>query len=353
MNSPADALQDLLPLVSAGPLALKQIRAVAEALLDPAIATPLKADFLLAWTQRGETAEELVACTELFLPLANDPGLRGTWHGQPLLDCCGTGGGGLDIINFSTAMMFVLAAMGVPVVKHGNRGQTKKSGSADVLEALGLRIDFAPGDHARCLDEVGCVFLFAPSFYPAFAAVAPARRQASAAGQRTIFNLLGPLLNPARPNARLVGVFQPNLVALYRKTLAKLSCPLFFVACGQDRDSGRMLGEASANGPTWLASTLRDAAGAPLGNLTRKSPNASLESLLVQDAADSARCIARLLQGEDRGLAREMLLLNSALAAWTQGTVSSLEEGLDRAGEALDSGRALHCLERWRRLFPA
>src|SRR5277367_4085888 len=212
-------LHDLTQVIPKRSMAPDEICAAARELLDASVADPIKAGFLRAWAQRGETAAELAACAEAFLPRALDPGLRGSWKGRPLLDCCGTGGGGLNLLNISTGLMFILTAMGIPVVKHGNRGITKRTGSADVLEAMGIKIDLAPEEVPKCLEEVGCAFLFAPAYHTAFATIAPVRRVLAGQGHRTIFNLLGPLLNPARPDARLVGVFKPKHVALYQAVL--------------------------------------------------------------------------------------------------------------------------------------
>ncbi len=311
-----------------------------------------KISFLTAWTERGEIARELAACVEALLPTAAPLEFRGQWQGEPLFDCCGTGGGGLNLLNISTAVMFVLGAVGIPVVKHGNRGLTKKSGSADLLEALGLRINFTSSEIPACLEQVGCVFLFAPSCFPSLAAVASARRQLAAQGRRSIFNLLGPLLNPARPDSRLIGVFQEKHLSLYREALEIMGCARFTIAWGRDGKSGRPLGEISALGPTRVNSTLRLSSGDFLG-LDWKHPPADLGALLVADAAESARRTVALLRGEEKGLGREMLRLNSAVGAWTQGKAKSLDEGLALADEALDSGRALACLERWQKLFPA
>src|SRR5277367_5170366 len=194
-------LHDLTQVIPKRSMAPDEICAAAGELLDASVGDGLKAAFLRAWAQRGETAVELAACAEAFLPQALDPGLRGSWQGKPLLDCCGTGGGGLNLLNISTGLMFILAAMGIPVVKHGNRGITKRTGSADVLEAMGIKIDLAPELVPRCLEEVGCAFLFAPFYHTSFATIAPVRRALGAKGQRTIFNLIAPLLNPARPDA--------------------------------------------------------------------------------------------------------------------------------------------------------
>jgi anthranilate phosphoribosyltransferase len=348
MMSPV--LTDLTSALPDRSLTAEEIRAAAGELLEASVPDAAKAAFLRAWAQRGETAAELAACAEAFLPQALDPGVRGSWNGRALLDCCGTGGGGLNLLNISTGLMFILSALGIPVVKHGNRGITKKSGSADVLEALGIKIDLAPEEVPRCLDEVGCAFLFAPAYHTTFAAIAPVRRSLAAQGQRTVFNLIGPLLNPARPDARLVGVFKPEHVALYQQALELMRCPRFTVACGEDQGSRQMIGEASAHGTTLFGSTLHLPDGSPLTRLTQ-IPNAplheKLDSLLVRNADESASRLVTIFSGEDQGLDRETLLLNAAVAGWTHGSAASLEEGLAQGTEALDSGRALEKLKAW------
>ena len=256
-------LTDLQQRAVAGELSPGDVAQAMAALLDPAVSDEPKAAFLRAWAQRGETAGELAACAHALLPRAVDPGVRGTWNGKPLLDCCGTGGGGLNLLNISTGVVFILAAMGIPVVKHGNRGLTKKSGSADVLEALGIRIDLPPERLVSCLEEVGAAFLFAPAFHTSFSVLAPVRRQLGAEGQRTVFNLLGPLLNPARPDARLVGVFSEAHLHLYFNALNAIGCPHFAVACGEDATGTTKIGEVSADGKTWIAGTRRGPDGQP------------------------------------------------------------------------------------------
>ena len=343
-------LRELTLIIPNRFLTAEEIRQAAGQLLDVSVSDELKAAFLSSWARRGESAEELAACTEAFLPQAINPGIRGTWNEHPLLDCCGTGGGGLNLLNISTGLMFILGALGIPVVKHGNRGITKKSGSADVLEALGIKINLAPEQVRLCLEKVGCAFLFAPAFHPSFAVVAPVRRALAAQGQRTVFNLLGPLLNPARPEARLVGVFKPEHVPLYQRALELMKCPRFTVACGEDAESGKMIGEVSATGTTLFGSTLKLPNGMPLASFTRTLPPSDvqkLDSLLVGNAAESAQRIMDILSRKEKGLARQTLLMNAAMAAWTHGTASSEEEGLAQSTEALDSGKALEQLKRW------
>jgi anthranilate phosphoribosyltransferase len=343
-------LPDLTLVIPIRSLTTGEIADASRALLDAAVSDDVKGAFLLAWAKRGETAGELAACAEAFLPNALDPGLRGSWHGKALLDCCGTGGGGLNLVNISTGLMFVLVAMGIPVVKHGNRGITKRSGSADVLEAMGIKIDLEPEQVPRCLEEVGCAFLFAPAYHTTFAAIAPVRKALAAQGQRTIFNLLGPLLNPARPDARLVGVFHAKHVELYQEALERMKCPKFSVVCGQDQESGKMIGEVSAHGGTLFGSTLKLPEGVYLTSITRTPEPAlkeKLDSLLVRNADESASHLETIFSGEEQGLDRETLLINAAVASWTHGTATSLEEGLAQSEEALDAGKALAQLKKW------
>jgi len=345
-------LRDLTDIIPNRPLTPEEISSAGRELLDASADDASKGKFLRAWAERGETAAELAACAEAFLPQALDPGLRGSWKGKPLLDCCGTGGGGLNLLNISTGLMFILSAMGIPVVKHGNRGITKRTGSADVLEAMGIKIDLAPEEVPRCLEEVGCAFLFAPAYHTTFAVIAPVRRALAAEGQRTVFNLLGPLLNPARPDARLVGVFKPEHIALYKSALELMKCPRFTIVCGEDEESRKMIGEVSAHGTTLFGGTLRLPNGAPLTHIKRTPAppiHEKLDSLLVRNPDESASRLETIFSGEEQGLDRETLLMNAAVASWTYGSVGSLEEGFEQGAEALDSGNALKVLQRWQK----
>ncbi|RME94121.1 MAG: anthranilate phosphoribosyltransferase, partial [Verrucomicrobia bacterium] len=191
------------------PLTTDQIPAAVEALVAEAFPPEAKADFLIALADKGETPEEIAGFArelrERATPLPVPPALRE----RGLLDVVGTGGDGLGTINLSTAAALIAATAGVPVAKHGNRAVTSKSGSADVLEALGIPIELEPDQAARILAGRGFVFLFAPRYHPAFKHIAPARKLCAQRGRRTLFNFLGPLLNPARPTAQLMGVPRP------------------------------------------------------------------------------------------------------------------------------------------------
>ena len=212
----------------------------------------------------------------------------------------------------------------------------------------------------QCLDEIGCAFLFAPTYHTSFATIAPVRRSLAAQGQRTIFNLLGPLLNPARPDVRMVGVFKKEHLKLYHEALVHLGCPIFSVVCGEDAESKKLIGEVTAQGITTISSNLPSLHKRP-AHIDRNDRNMSLfsleinpaeapvklETLFVKDAADSAKRLTAILSNEDQGLGRDTLILNAAVASVTHGTVSSLEEGMTRSTEALDSGKALAVLKRW------
>jgi anthranilate phosphoribosyltransferase len=334
----------LTPEVAHRELTREEVAAALAALLEPGADDTAKSIFLRAWAQRGETASELAASAETLLTRTDDPGVRGSWHGQPLLDCCGTGGGGLNLLNISTGIVFILAAMGIPVVKHGNRGITKKSGSADVLEALGIKIDLQPDQVEACLEKVGAAFLYAPLYHTTFATVAPVRKQLAAEGQRTIFNLLGPLLNPARPDARLVGVFKDEHVPLYFDALTAMKCPRFTVACGEDK-TGVKIGEVGA--VTLFASTMTEYNGRSDFSSTYWSTN-SFSDLAVDGATQSASELDQILSNNKGGLGRRLLILNAAIAARMH-TDSPLDlpSFVARAEQALENGSAREVLRKW------
>lgn len=323
------------------PLPDALIALVTGELLAADVALEPKADFLRAFTDKGETATELAAFVRAFLPHAVDPGFAGTWDGKALLDCCGPGGGGLPLFNVSTATVFVLAALGVPVVKHGNRGVTKKSGSADVLQALGIRIDLPPEQARRCLAEVGAVFFFAPHYHPAFAQVAPVRQLLAIEGRRTLFNLLGPILNPAQPAAQLVGVFYPEQLALYDETLRALGRQRHEIVLGRDAVMNRAIGEVSVTGPNEFRGNV-DLAAWKIPTVT-----GDLHALEVSSAEESAARIIGLLNGEERGLGRTLLEANAAVALGVQGSATTWDEAIARVREAIDSGRARDVIKRW------
>ena len=188
-------------LAAGQPLANDQIILAVEQLTDEKISAPMKADFLIALAQKGESPEEIAAFASALREKSIPPPLDAETRAREILDVVGTGGDHLSTFNISTTTAILCAAAGVTVAKHGNRAVTSTVGSADVIETLGIRVDLSPAEAAHALRDHGFAFFFAPNFHPAFKNIAPARKICAARGQRTIFNILGPLLNPARPSA--------------------------------------------------------------------------------------------------------------------------------------------------------
>ena len=209
-------------LESGNNLSQSQIAMAAEALLEENDDTATKTEFLKALSAKGETPAEIATFVEAFLKHAVDPGFGPEDCKGPTIDVCGTGGDKLDLFNISTASVFVLAGGGLTVLKHGNRGITSKSGGADVLEELGVPIDLPVHALRECVLEHGAGFLFAPLYHPAFKAVVPVRKVLAEEGIRTVFNLIGPLLNPVRPDYQLVGVFDSAFTSPFAEILGRL-----------------------------------------------------------------------------------------------------------------------------------
>jgi anthranilate phosphoribosyltransferase len=292
--------------------------------------------FLLALARRGETAEELLGGAEALRAEA----IPFPFVGKPLLDTCGTGGDGSQTYNISTAVAFVAAAAGVPVAKHGNRSVSSRSGSADVLEALGANIDLGPEGSARALEETGFTFLNARRFHPAMRHVARARADL---GIRTLFNWLGPLSNPARATHQLLGVAEGDRVEMVAKVLSQLGITRALVVHGtggMDELSlleGNLAVETGPNG----AGTPRSIEGRMLG-----LPPAEIDSLRGGDPARNAGILREVLSGE-AGPRRDALVLNAAAALWISGKAPTLAEGAMLAREEIDSRRALLVLDRF------
>jgi anthranilate phosphoribosyltransferase len=248
------------------------------------------------------------------------------------LDIVGTGGDGAHSFNISTASMFVAAAAGAHVAKHGNRGVSSKSGSADVLEALGAAIDLAPAQVAACLAETGIGFMFAPNHHPAMQVVAPVRKEL---GVRTLFNILGPLTNPAGAPAILMGVFHPDLVGIQVRVLQRLGIERAMVVYGKDG-----LDEISLGGAT-LVGELRDGAVREyeLEPEDYGFTMASSRNLRVDDAAASRELLLAALENR-HAIARDVVLLNAGAALYVAGVATDLADGIARARVAIDSGAA-------------
>ena len=256
-----------------------------------------------------------------------------------LVDIVGTGGDGAHTFNISTASMFVVAAAGAKVAKHGNRSVSSKSGSADVLEALGANIDLQPEQVASCIERCGIGFMFAPVHHPAMKVVAPVRREM---GVRTLFNILGPLTNPAGARNILMGVFHPDLVGIQVRVLQELGAERALVVWGRDGMDELSLGAAT------MVGELRD------GQVREYEVHpedfgiamSASRNLKVADAAESRGMLLGVLDGTP-GPAREIVALNAAAALYVAGVAVDIAEGLARARQAIDSGAARQALARY------
>ena len=283
----------------------------------------------------GEVAGGVRALRKAMIPIASS-------SPDALIDTCGTGGGAVTTFNISTAAALVARGAGARIAKHGNRSFTSRSGSADVLEALQVRIELDPEEMARVLEEAGLVFMFAPLLHPAMRHVGPVRREL---GFPTIMNVLGPLTNPAGVRRQLVGVADPALVPLVVEALKELGHIRALVVHGE---AG--LDELSPMGPTAVAE-LDD------GAVTHRivSPedfgleSCSAEELAGGEPEDNAEIILRVLDGEDRGGARTAVVMNAGAAIYVAGTLETLEEGVVAATVAIDDGSALEALEGLRK----
>ena len=290
--------------------------------------------FIVALRMKGETAEEIAGCAKAMRAHSTKVETRQT----QVIDTCGTGGDGTGTFNISTAVAFVIAGAGIAVAKHGNRSVSSQCGSADVLEALGVKIDLRPSEIARCLDEIGIGFLFAPGLHPAMKYAIIPRREV---GIRTIFNVLGPLTNPASASIQLLGVYDSRLTETIARVLGLLGSYRALVVHGADG-----LDELSTTGInriTQLHNGEINTYNLDPGQLGL--PLASLGELKGGSPEVNAGILRALLQGE-KGAKRDIVMLNAAAGLVAAEKVADFEQGLVLAAEAIDSGRALDKLDQ-------
>ena len=311
------------------------------------VSVPEKRNFLLALAEKGETAVEVTAFAETFRNYAIDPGVA-AWADQAI-DVCGTGGDGSGTFNISTAVSFVVAAAGVPVFKHGNRSITSNCGSADLLESLGIALEAPHAVLRASLEELNFCFFFAPAFHPAFKEIVPVRKALAAEGKRTIFNLLGPLINPGRPAHQLLGVYAPEWVNPLADALGALGLKAGWVAHGFPEE-GAALDELSCAGSNVMAGfgRLKSERGHLLPDQVGL-PACSLADLKGGDAMENRQLMLTLLAGGSAGVStglKNSVLLNAGAALYIVGRVGSLKDGVVAASELLDSGRVAQWLAR-------
>lgn len=292
------------------------------------------AGLLIALRIKGETVDEIAAAASVMRELSSKVHIANSPH---LIDTCGTGGDGIQTFNVSTVSAFIAAAAGAKVAKHGGRSVSSTCGSADVLEALGVNVNLTPEQVAKCVDSVGIGFMFAPNHHSAMKHAAPVRREL---GVRTLFNLLGPLTNPANAKRQVMGVFAKSLTAKLALVLQQLGSEHVLVVCGADG-----MDEISFTGDTYVAE-LKD------GKVTEYILNPSqfgmplhpLSSIKIQNADESKAMILDVLNGKS-GPARDIVLLNAGAAIYVAGVVDSLQGGIHKAAEAIDNGSALATLD--------
>lgn len=330
-----DSLQTAIERVLDGhDLDQDEMRAAVLQIMDGQAEAISIAALLTALRMKGEAVSEIVGAAQAMQQRAVKIATKRTG----LLDTCGTGGDSLKTFNISTATALVAAACDVPIAKHGNRSVSSSSGSADVLEALGVRIDISPERVERCLEEIGIGFCFAPLLHGAMKYAAPVRRQL---GFRTIFNLLGPLTNPAGAPYQLLGANHPATAEKLARALSRLKRQRAIVVCGAGE-----LDEVSLWGETTVFEVLDDQVTTTQWSAASFGlPTCRVEELQVSSPEESARVILALLSGAP-GASRNMVLANTAAALKAAGRTDDLKQGVASAEKAIDSGKAEQILEQ-------
>jgi anthranilate phosphoribosyltransferase len=351
-------------LIAARHLSDEQAHLAVQEIVDEKVPAALKADFLCHLALKGETVGEITAFARALREKAVQPPLDPAWRNtHEILDVCGTGGDRLNTFNISTTVAIICAGAGVPVAKHGNRAITSQAGSADVLEALGIKIDLPPAEAARSLRERHFAFFFAPNYHPAFKHIGPARKLCADRGQRTIFNFLGPLLNPALPSAQLVGVPRPELCEPLARVLQSLGARRGMVVSGEVQSpkskvqsaastgSGgspavQYLDELSTMGDNTVAEFYQErgftVSALAAGHFPVQA--ATLADLAGGNRETNAEIVRRILRGDERGPKRDAVLLNAAAGLFVANRARSLSEGWGLAAELIDSGKAFQKL---------
>ena len=312
-----------------------EMTALMRQIMTGEVSAPLIAAILIGLRVKKETVGEIAAAAMVMRELSMKVPVDNT---ATLVDTCGTGGDGAHTFNISTASMFVAAAAGARVAKHGGRASSSQSGSADVLEALGVTLNLTPPQVAQCIEQVGVGFMFAPNHHSAMKHAAPVRREL---GVRTMFNILGPLTNPAGAANQVMGVFHADLVGILARVLKELGSRNVMVVHGRDG-----LDELSISGDTFVGE-LRD------GEVREYTVHPSdfglavhaLDTLRVADVQASRDMLLAALDGSHPP-ARDVVLLNAGASLYVSGVADSLRDGVDRAREAIESGAARQRLDQ-------
>lgn len=318
---------------TASPLSHESAAAAFSDILDGRAEDEAIAAFLIGLTERGETSIEIAeaarAMRQRLIPIEAPAGT---------IDVCGTGGDGHHTLNVSTAVSLVVASLGVPVAKHGNRAASSKAGAADTLEVLGLDMQRAGEMAQASLTDIGIAFLFAANHHPAMARITPIRKRIA---RRTIFNLMGPLANPAHVGRQLIGIARPDYATVYAEALEQLGAEAALVVSGEEG-----LDELSGAGPSITVSVGQVDAPRTITPEDAGLPRHPITAIRGGDARHNAEALRRLLAGEP-GAYRDAVLLNAAAALLVAGHSADLAQGAVAAARAIDSGEAAALLDRW------
>ncbi|ACF14487.1 anthranilate phosphoribosyltransferase [Chloroherpeton thalassium ATCC 35110] len=328
----------LLGLLDGQTLISSEMESIMSEIMDGQI-SPIKiAAFLVLLRQRGEEVEEIYGAARAILNHAEQPILEG----DPI-DTCGTGGDGANTFNISTAASLIAHACGVKVAKHGNRSISSRCGSADVLEAMGFKIDLPKKETEELFKETGFVFLFAPIFHKAMKNVAPVRKEL---GLRTIFNMLGPLINPARTQRQIIGVYSKDLTGMFAQVLRQFDAKHCLILHGQT-DEGGILDEPSVCGPTYISElqhgTVRTYTVHPEDFGLRRH---SISQLKGGDARENAQIIWQILDKNGPEAREDAVVFTAGMACYVAELTPSIKEGIDKARQAIHSGAAKQSVER-------
>lgn len=313
-------------------------------LLSDSTEDEMKADFLAALHRKGETVEEIVCFVQQLIDRALDPQIDPKSVGGPMIDVCGTGGDGIDLFNVSTTIMFILAAGGAVVTKHGNHNVTSRCGSADVLKELGIPIDLPPEGLKECVHRLGLCFIAARRYHPVYRMIGETRSRLGRENTRTIFSVLGPLLNPTRPMRQLIGVFSPRLTSVVAEVLRRLGRERAWVVHGTT-ETGPGLDDISTGGVTLLAELINGKViSGVIDSRWLNIPTGDLDQLRGGDARENAAHVEGILSGEVQGAKRNLAVVNAAGGFVVAGIAHDMSEGISLAREQIDNGRALEKL---------
>jgi anthranilate phosphoribosyltransferase len=325
----------IIKLTEQKSLSSEEARVVFEEIFNRKATSSQIAAFLVALKMKGENEDEISAAAKVIRERAKKLNLKESFFGikrqiAPIIDTCGTGGGGINKFNISTCVSFIVSAANIKVAKHGNRGMSSTCGSADVLEALGIKIDIPPSIMEKAIKEIGIGFLYAPLYHPALKEVAKIRKEM---GIRTIFNILGPLCNPALVTHQLLGVYKKELVPIIAKVLRSLGLKRAFVVHSKDLKDEVSLGSIT------FVSFLNNR---QIKNFYLKPSDfglkkVKLKDLEAKDAKDSAQIILDILNGK-KGAPRNTVLANASCCFYLLGKVNNLKEGVKFAAKLIDEG---------------